>query len=648
MSDTVSPDFWHNLALFGASLSTAANQRTNGGFLANGPGFGGALGAGTLNFNNLQRQQALTDAQLAQTAAQTQGLNFNNQINAMSMPLIKAGTQQALHMMQPQDATPESSGSVPSTYATNIAQSESGGDPNARNPRSSATGPDQFIDSTWQQFAQENPQYFQGMTPQQIMDARINPTISAAATDWLASKNAPVLQQAGFDASPGNLALAHRMGAANATRVLQAPPTASVYDALAMGGPDAAKAVIAANPDLQNMTTGALIQKMNGVASGGTQYAGPGVPQPPAQAPNAIQPDPGLLARAQQYQNMARAFSLNPHTAGMAAQYQAQAQTYLKMAYAGPQAAAEAAGKLPYQRYEVRPGGGLMDPNGNVMGSMPILSHEIDPNGAQYQVFRNPVTGQAVGGGVGGGPNGTSGAMQTSLSPGKEGLITNLAKQYVDEGKKAYNSANQTLGWAENMEHSFDTLNSGGGWSATGTANQTRLEIAKGINSFFQTVGAKPPIDPMKIASWEEANKITKTAGMQLVNSMFGGSREAASIINSATSAVPNTENTPIGGKLVLHSIVEASRNVMDRHVFETNWMQAHDGNLIGAQEAFNKQYPPAMYTRRAISTVQPYAIKTPEDAKRFLPGTYVKTPDGRVLVVPGDPSIELTGQPAQ
>jgi hypothetical protein len=135
---------------------------------------------------------------------------------------------------------------------------------------------------------------------------------------------------------------------------------------------------------------------------------------------------------------------------------------------------------------------------------------------------------------------------------------------------------------------------------------------------------------------------------MQLVNSMFGGSREAASIIQGATSAVPNSENTPLGGKLVLNAIVEGSKNVMDKRIFETNWATQHGGNLIGAEEAFNQQYPPAAYARRAISSVQPYKLRgdDPNELKRYLPGTQVITPDGLTRIVPGSPSLTLAGAP--
>lgn len=236
---------------------------------------------------------------------------------------------------------------------------------------------------------------------------------------------------------------------------------------------------------------------------------------------------------------------------------------------------------------------------------------------------------------------GVVGSFTSGMPVGREELVKGLGKDYVEESKKEYSSAMMTAGWAEQMDHAMDTLNQGGGWSVTGAGNPERMEMAKLTNSTFQTLGLKAPFDPNKIASWEEFTKQTKTAGMQLVNSMFGGSREAASIINGATSSVPNSENSPIGGKLVLNGIKESSNYVVDRHIFETNWANAHGGSLFGAEEAFNQQYSPAKYAKRAISQVQPYTVDDPSKLKAFLPGTRIMTPGG-LKMIPGPAMLPL------
>ena len=115
----------------------------------------------------------------------------------------------------------------PNTF-TLQRQAESGGDPNARNPRSSATGPDQFIDATWREYAAAHPDRFQGMTDQQILARRTDPDESGRATQWLARENARTLAANGLPNGPGELTLAHRFGAAGAAAALRADPSAQV------------------------------------------------------------------------------------------------------------------------------------------------------------------------------------------------------------------------------------------------------------------------------------------------------------------------------------------------------------------------------------------------------------------------------------
>ncbi len=129
---------------------------------------------------------------------------------------------------------------------------ESGGNPNARNPRSTATGPFQFIDSTWQAYAAANPDRFQGMTPEQVMQRRTDPTEARAAAQWLAGQNAAALSGAGLPAGPGELALAHFAGAQGARALLQADPNTPAGQVLG-------EAVMRANPQLAGRTAGQVV-----------------------------------------------------------------------------------------------------------------------------------------------------------------------------------------------------------------------------------------------------------------------------------------------------------------------------------------------------------------------------------------------------
>jgi len=141
-------------------------------------------------------------------------------------------------------------------YSDIIRQRESGGRPNARNQRSSAGGPHQFIDATWGDFTAAHPSLFQGMTPEQVSAARNDEAMSRRASDWYAGQNAPVLRTAGYAVTPSTLALAHRFGGSGASSLLGAAPDASVASVV---GPK----VIRANPELQGMTVAQLRERFD-------------------------------------------------------------------------------------------------------------------------------------------------------------------------------------------------------------------------------------------------------------------------------------------------------------------------------------------------------------------------------------------------
>jgi len=145
-------------------------------------------------------------------------------------------------------ATPQAGGD----FVNRLVMDESAGDPNARNPRSSATGAGQFIDSTWLRFAQANPNLFQGMSREQILAARTNPDLSRRAIEWYAAENSRDLSGAGLPVNSGTLALSHRFGSGDAARLLQADPNAPIASVVS-------EAVMRANPDLAGRTVGHVV-----------------------------------------------------------------------------------------------------------------------------------------------------------------------------------------------------------------------------------------------------------------------------------------------------------------------------------------------------------------------------------------------------
>jgi hypothetical protein len=159
---------------------------------------------------------------------------------------------------------------------------ESGGNPNATNPNSSATGLGQFISSTWlDTLRAARPDLAQGKTDAELLALRNDPQLSREMTEAYANQNQATLSKAGLPVTPGTTYLAHFAGPGGAVRVLQADPSASAGSVLG-------DAVVRANPFLAKMTVADLQawadRKMGGSA---TQ------PRPAPQAP-AI-PANGLL-----------------------------------------------------------------------------------------------------------------------------------------------------------------------------------------------------------------------------------------------------------------------------------------------------------------------------------------------------------------
>jgi hypothetical protein len=103
----------------------------------------------------------------------------------------------------------ESRYNLPAGYLGRTAQIESGGDPKAQNPRSSAGGLFQFIDSTAREYG--------------LLD-RFDAEQATDAAARLASNNGKQLRKVlGRDPSAAELYLAHQQGGAGASRLLSNP-----------------------------------------------------------------------------------------------------------------------------------------------------------------------------------------------------------------------------------------------------------------------------------------------------------------------------------------------------------------------------------------------------------------------------------------
>ena len=110
---------------------------------------------------------------------------------------------------------------------------ESGGDPNAKNPNSTATGAGQFIESTWLAlFKKYFPERAQTMTDAAMLELRKNADISKQMVSLYARENAQFLQRMGVQINDANLYLAHFLGPQGATNLLRAAPNAQTSSVL--------------------------------------------------------------------------------------------------------------------------------------------------------------------------------------------------------------------------------------------------------------------------------------------------------------------------------------------------------------------------------------------------------------------------------
>lgn len=124
---------------------------------------------------------------------------------------------------------------------------ESGGNPYAKNPRSSATGSGQFLSGTWlEMINRHRPDLAQGRSREEILQMRNDPNLSRDMTQFYADQNSAFLKSKGIDPTPANTYLAHFLGPGGASAV-HANPGETVR---ALLGDQA----VAANPFLQGMT----------------------------------------------------------------------------------------------------------------------------------------------------------------------------------------------------------------------------------------------------------------------------------------------------------------------------------------------------------------------------------------------------------
>ncbi len=141
------------------------------------------------------------------------------------------------------------------SFLDRLMEVESGGNPYARNLRSSAVGHFQFIRSTFLEVARR---YFSdeiaGKSDLEILLLRLDPKFARQAALAYTRENASFLAQHGITTEPGHLRLAFLLGPSGALKVLTANPDTPLSTLLS-------SRVITANPYMALMTANDIIKR---------------------------------------------------------------------------------------------------------------------------------------------------------------------------------------------------------------------------------------------------------------------------------------------------------------------------------------------------------------------------------------------------
>lgn len=269
----------------------------------------------------------------------------------------------------------------------------------------------------------------------------------------------------------------------------------------------------------------------------------------------------------------------------------------------------------------------------NYLGTMaPQTVQTTGPQGqAQTRVIGGPIVpeeGNAMapgGAGAGGGPSptagnalapsppaasGASGASGSALSgsvlasgPSAYTLATgkDLATRFAGPELDEFQGAQRILGSLTTMRGDLDTLARAGGFTTPGTALDIRTNLARAANTLLQATGNQPYFDPGAVGASESFQKETRRMAVDVTKQFLGGNHQAAETINGITQSVPGVGNSVLGSALLIDGLTAAAQRVVDRRDFKLQWAQQHNGDLTGADEAFNNSKPAEGYANQVL-----------------------------------------------
>ena len=154
-----------------------------------------------------------------------------------------------------------------------IIGAESGGDPNAKNKKSSAEGLGQFIDSTWFHMVRKyRPDIANGKTNAQLKALKRDPALSREMTTRYVEENAALLKKHGFPVNVRNLYVMHFLGSGEGPKLLRADPNQPVSSFISAQSIAANQKVLSGKTAQQVLDWAARAMKVGKGSGGGTSY----------------------------------------------------------------------------------------------------------------------------------------------------------------------------------------------------------------------------------------------------------------------------------------------------------------------------------------------------------------------------------------
>lgn len=154
-----------------------------------------------------------------------------------------------------------------------IIGAESGGNPNAKNTKSSAEGLGQFIDSTWFHMVRKyRPDIANGKTNAQLKAMKRDPAVAREMTTRYVEENAALLKKHGFPVNVRNLYVMHFLGSGEGPKLLRADPNQPVSSFISAQSINANQKVLSGKTAQQVLDWAARAMKVGKGGGGGTSY----------------------------------------------------------------------------------------------------------------------------------------------------------------------------------------------------------------------------------------------------------------------------------------------------------------------------------------------------------------------------------------